>query len=305
MSYAQCQACGCVRETQHTCFDGKDRTRDQQDELPPRCGLAFEAAPPAAREQPTAGQGAAAAKDAAAKDAAAAGAASVDPPAQDPIVRVNAADVDGAGGDGAGGAAAARDDEVLLKYFFDKHNLCPAMQQEVQSAYKAAGFPCKELKPLSYGSLAITYFRMTCLGASRPLFAGFPDRQGELLCLNVAAPLKSKTHFQKPAVSREYACMVGAACSQNGAILAAGDIVSISQRFQPRRAFVVAVLAPQAAMPGGDSKVKVICAPIEVISVSCPFSARPSSDIVSPPPPVILYVCNILAGSILYRWYFT
>jgi hypothetical protein len=30
---------------------------------------------------------------------------------------VNAADVDGAGGDGAGGAAAARDDEVLLKYF--------------------------------------------------------------------------------------------------------------------------------------------------------------------------------------------
>jgi hypothetical protein len=143
---------------------------------------------------------------------------------------VNAADVDGAGGDGAGGAAAARDDEVLLKSFFDKHNLCPAMQQEVQSAYKAAGFPCKELKPLSYGSLAITYFRMTCLGASRPLFAGFPDRQGELLCLNVAAPLKSKTHFQKPAVSREYTCMVGAACSQNGAILAAGDIVSISQR---------------------------------------------------------------------------
>ena len=168
MSYAQCQACGCVRETQHTCFDGKDRTRDQQDELPPRCGLAFEAAPPAAREQPTAGQGAAAAKDAAAKDAAAAGAAAVDPPAQDPIVRVNAADVDGAGGDGAGGAAAARDDEVLLKSFFDKHNLCPAMQQEVQSAYKAAGFPCKELKPLSYGSLAITFFRMTCLGANRP-----------------------------------------------------------------------------------------------------------------------------------------
>ena len=173
VSYALCQACGCVRETQHTCFDGKDRTRDQQDELPPRCGLAFEAAPPAAREQPTAGQGAAAAKDAAAKDAAAAGAASVDPPAQDPIVRVNAADVDGAGGDGAGGAAAARDDEVLLKSFFDKHNLCPAMQQEVQSAYKAAGFPCKELKPLSYGSLAITFFRMTCLGAGRPLFAGF------------------------------------------------------------------------------------------------------------------------------------
>jgi hypothetical protein len=33
--------------------DGKDRTRDQQDEVPPRCGVADGAAPPAAREQPT------------------------------------------------------------------------------------------------------------------------------------------------------------------------------------------------------------------------------------------------------------